>query len=66
MQPQDLKEKTKPEGSMEENICKEGKQLVRGNLQRIFVDGRVYEWRVMPWKKFCKRVRENASFNYLT
>ena len=33
-----LKEKTKPEGSMEENICKEGNQLVRGNLQRIFVD----------------------------
>ena len=27
---------------------------------------RVYEWRVMPWKKFCERVRENASFNYLT
>jgi len=27
---------------------------------------RVYEWRVMPWKKFCKRVRENASFNCLT
>ena len=35
-----LKEQTKPEGSMEENICKEGKQLVRGNRQRVFVDGR--------------------------
>ena len=35
-----LKEKTKPEGSMEENIYKEGKQLVRGNRQRIFVDRR--------------------------